>query len=319
MTVFLRKHFWAVNLCTIALCALFAARAVGRLVESGLSEPPARKTATMTTPVDTSLSAPTGRDISAILARNIFCSACEKVVETPSKGGTDDKPASNDPVKTSLNLKLLATLVSDEDKAWSFAVILDPGQTAGQAGRSRMYSIGMKLPGETATLTDVTDRRVYLLNGNRHEYLELDSNAAPTAAKSSGEPVVSLGAAAGLSGVEEEVARSIRKISENKYEVARDALNKVLANTTILARSARIVPSVKNGQPNGFKLYAIRPGSLYSLLGMQNGDTLSAVNGHAMTTPDAALDVYTKLRNASHLTISFDRGGNTVTNEYNIR
>jgi general secretion pathway protein C len=318
MTVFLRKHFWAVNLCTIALCALFAARAVGRLVESGLAEPPGRKTGPAVAPtVDTSLSAPTGRDISAILSRNIFCSACEKVVETPSKGGTDDKPSNNDPVKTSLNLKLLATLVSDEDKAWSFAVILDPGQTPGP-GRSRMYAIGMKLPGESATLTDVTDRRIYLLNGSRHEYLELDSNAQPAAAKTSGEPLVSL-APTGLSGVEEEVARSIRKISENKYEVARDALNKVLANTTILARSARIVPSVKNGQPNGFKLYAIRPGSLYSLLGMQNGDTLSAVNGHAMTTPDAALDVYTKLRNASHLTISFDRGGKTVTNEYDIR
>jgi hypothetical protein len=31
MSVFLRKHFWAVNLVSIALCAFFAARAVGRL------------------------------------------------------------------------------------------------------------------------------------------------------------------------------------------------------------------------------------------------------------------------------------------------
>ena len=314
MTVFLRKHFWAVNLCTITLCALFAARAVGRLVESSLSEPPAHKPTVVSTPTDTAgLSGqPSTRDITAILARNIFCSACEKVVELPSKGG-DDKPASNDPVKTSLNLKLLATLVSDEDKAWSFAVILDPGQN-----KSRMYSIGSKLPGEAATLTDVLDRRVYLQNGNRNEFLDLETQAVAGAAKATGEPLLSM-ASSGLTGVEEEVARSIRKIAEGKYEVERQALNKVLANTTILARSARIVPSVKNGQPNGFKLYAIRPGSLYSLLGMQNGDTLSAVNGHAMTTPDTALEVYTKLRNASHLTISFDRGGKSVTNEYDIR
>lgn len=87
----------------------------------------------------------------------------------------------------------------------------------------------------------------------------------------------------------------------------------------MLARSARIVPSARNGQPNGFKLYAIRPGSLYSLIGMQNGDTIHAINGHAITTPDKALEVYTKVRTASHLTIAFSRRGQTSTHDYTIR
>jgi general secretion pathway protein C len=115
------------------------------------------------------------------------------------------------------------------------------------------------------------------------------------------------------------LAQGVRKLGDTKWEIQRSALNKVLGNTTLLARSARIVPSVRNGQPNGFKLYAIRPGSIYSLIGMQNGDTIHEINGHQMNTPDKALEVYTKVRNASHLSISFTRRGKPRTHDYTIR
>jgi general secretion pathway protein C len=311
MSVFLRKHFWVVNLLSIALCAFFAARAVGRLVESKLPRPPVRRTL----PGPSLGAEPLAlgpRDVTGILGRNVFCSTCEKVAETPTKSEAGDQPASNEPVKSSLNLKLLATLVSDEDKAWSYAAILDPAD-----GRTRMVAIGQKVPGD-AVLTDVVDRRAYLQNSGRNEFLDLDDGTAGQPPPSSAAPLVSF-KPTGLQGQEQEVAKSIRKVGEGKYEVERAGLNKVLANTTLLARSARIVPSVKDGQPNGFKLYAIRPGSLYSILGMNNGDTINAINGHPMTTPDKALEIYTKLRNASHISITFTRQGKTNNNEYTIR
>lgn len=61
-----------------------------------------------------------------------------------------------------------------------------------------------------------------------------------------------------------------------------------------VARAARIVPSVRDGKPHGFKLYAIRPGSIYVVLGLRNGDTITAVNGDDITTPDKALRIYTQ-------------------------
>ena len=217
-------------------------------------------------------------------------------------------------MKTSLNLKLIATLVSDQDKAWSFAAIEDASDET-----TRMYAIGTKLGGD-AVVTDIMERRVLLLNGARHEFLDLEDGdqVGRDIEQNTPRPAVSLSSPRVLPEWEE-ISKGIRKVGENKYEIDRAALNKVLANTTMLARSARIVPSVRNGKPNGFKLYAIRPGSLYSLLGMFNGDTINAINGHAMTTPDKALEVYTKLRNASHVAISFTRRGETVTHEYNIR
>jgi len=313
MPVFLRKHFWVINLATIALCTLFAARAVGRYVGAILTAPPPRRATMMPPP---QLEQPMGqREIGGMLARNVFCSTCEKVTETANKPAEGEAQPNNDaPVKTSLSLKLVATLVSDEDKAWSFAAILDTTDS-----RTRLYAIGAKVPGD-AVLTDVLDRRVLLQNNNRNEYLDLEvgSGGPDSPAPTSGDPVVSL-RPTGMNSLEEEVGKSIRKVGEGKYEVERSALNKVLANTTLLARSARIVPSVRDGQPNGFKLYAIRPGSLYSMLGMFNGDTINAINGNAITTPDKALEIYTKLRNASHLTISFTRQTKTLTHDYTIR
>jgi general secretion pathway protein C len=315
MPVFLRKHFWAINLVTIALCALFAARALGRYVEGVItSSPTPRRTAAPSMLEQPSVSSGP-RELSHILGRNIFCSTCEKANETPvnATDPKDSQLATGDPVKTTLPLKLIATLVSEDDKAWSFAAILDT-----QNPKTKLYSIGAKLPGD-AVLTDVLDRRVLLQNGNRNEYLDIEIGSAgpdgPAVAAAPG--VVSF--QPGVNSLEEEVGKSIRKVGEGKYELERSALNKVLANTTILARSARIVPSMKDGQPNGFKLYAIRPGSLYSMLGMFNGDTINAINGNSITTPDKALEIYTKLRNASHLTISFTRQSKTLTHDYTIR
>ncbi|MDC0720718.1 hypothetical protein [Nannocystis bainbridge] len=48
---------------------------------------------------------------------------------------------------------------------------------------------------------------------------------------------------------------------------------------SLLAREAHILPSLKDGHMRGLKLYAIRSGSLPSLLGLKNGDLLTRLNG----------------------------------------
>jgi type II secretory pathway component PulC len=123
-----------------------------------------------------------------------------------------------------------------------------------------MYNKGATIGSTGAQVVKVTSKRVYIKNGNRNEYVELDGKTA-----------------------------------------------------------ARFVPSIKDGKPNGFKLYAIRPQSIFGRIGLQNGDTIKAINGSEMTTPDAALGLYTKLRNASHLSVQVERRGETVTLDYSIR
>ena len=86
-----------------------------------------------------------------------------------------------------------------------------------------------------------------------------------------------------------------------------------------LARAARIVPETRDGKSIGFRLFSIKPDGPFGKIGLQNGDVISAINGLEMTSPDKALEVYTKLKSASHLSVGLERNGQKITKEYNIR
>ena len=112
---------------------------------------------------------------------------------------------------------------------------------------------------------------------------------------------------------------AIVKVDDQTYIIPRSAVDTVLANPAAVGRGARVVPSVKNGVANGFKLYAIRPTSLYAKLGFNNGDTIQSINGFEMTSADKALEAYTALRGATDVQVEITRRGNPLTLSYTIR
>lgn len=322
MEAYLRKYLWLSTPLVVAICALFAARAVGQLVIAAVPQPKVRRASGLARSAAQYGSPVAARDLSQVAKRNVFCAKCEPIslahVAEPAAGDGDAaaEPGNGEPVKSSLPLRLLATMVSDEDRASCYAALYDPTEQ-----KVAMVAIGSRAA-DSVIVTDIMVHRVLLDNAGRAEFIDLE---AEEKAGAPAEPVRSPRAEPkprrndALSKLNEEVSNGVRQLGPNKWEIQRSALNKVLTNTTLLARSARIVPSLQNGKPDGFKLYAIRPGSIYSLIGMQNGDTINAINGREMTTPDKALEVYTKVRNASHLTISFTRRGATKTHDYTIR
>ena len=74
----------------------------------------------------------------------------------------------------------------------------------------------------------------------------------------------------------------------------------------------------KDGKAQGFKLFSIRPGSLYSKIGIQNGDIVQRINGYEMNSPDKALEIYQKLRDANRIEVELERRGETVRKTYSI-
>ncbi|MGB1275869.1 MAG: hypothetical protein ACPG77_08970, partial [Nannocystaceae bacterium] len=107
--------------------------------------------------------------------------------------------------------------------------------------------------------------------------------------------------------------------SGNQCTVERAFVEKLLKNPMALAKQARVIPSIKDGENRGFKFYGIRKGSLPRLLNLKNGDLLTSVNGTDLKTVDQAMGLYTKLRNASHLSVTIDRNGKTITKEIDIK
>lgn len=100
--------------------------------------------------------------------------------------------------------------------------------------------------------------------------------------------------------------------------IERSFVEELVANPAMLAKQARVVPSMEDGKTNGYKLYAIRKGTLFDLLQLQNGDRIKAVNGEDLTSIDKAMALYTKIRRASSLTIDFVRHGTDQTIELRI-
>jgi general secretion pathway protein C len=307
MEILLKKYFWVVNLVVVGICAGFAGRAAGHVVESAylVGDDPIKAPLRRTPPP-----APVkahDKDGQTIVMRNVFCSGC-----IPPKPTTDtDIKASNEWTKTSLQLELVSTMVCPEDDNYSMAIVRDLSTKEKDPG---MYHKGSKIGNTPASVYRVFAKRVYIVNNGRPEYVELDGAAPVAVASNTPPPTAGPPANPDLGDIEKGVT-----CSGNSCTIERSVVDKMLANTTMLATAARFVPSIKDGKPNGFKLYAIRPQSIFGKIGLQNGDTVKAINGSEMTTPDAALGLYTKLRSASHLSVQVERRGETLTLDYTIR
>ena len=95
-----------------------------------------------------------------------------------------------------------------------------------------------------------------------------------------------------------------------------------LAWPGLMSHGARIVPAVRDGKLIGFKLYAIRVGSIYARLGMQNGDTFEAADGRSLATPDDALAAYAAVKKAAAgktIVLTGTRRGEPLTLTYHLR
>jgi general secretion pathway protein C len=307
MDVLLKKYFWVINLVVVALCAIFFGRAVSHFIEGGfLAGDDVRPTNSLRRPPPPPAKART-KEADEIIKRNVFCSGC---APPPPPTAEAAGPQSNEPQKTSLQLELVSTMVAPSDDAWSMAVLRD---LSTKEKDPAMFNRGQTIFGTGATVVKVVNKRVYIRNGGRLEYVEMEGAPAPPPAVASNmppPPAMEPGS---------DINPNQVKCQGTNCTVERALVDKLLSNTASLATAARFVPSIKDGKPNGFKLYAIRPNSIFGLIGLQNGDTVKGINGMDMSSPDKALEVYTKLRNASHLSVQVERRGENLTLDYTIR
>lgn len=305
MELFFRKYFWTVTLVFILLVAFIAARTVNVFVESAIAPLPtgavaARAQRARQAEPRASL------DLERIgKLTGLKVSQPEPDVVAPTQAAYDPNAP---PVKSGLRVKLLGTLVA-ADPQWSFASIQDVGTQ-----RSQTFMVGDKVQG--AEVKEIERERVIVLNNNRREYIDGqpgDGSGVPVNVPVQSPVAVNTAAPAGG------VGSGIRATSENDYEVPRPEIDNALNNLNTLAMQARIVPAFKDGQAQGFKLFSIRPDSLYSKIGVQNGDVIRRINGFEMNSPEKALEVYAKLKESSRIEIELERNGSPVKKTYNIR
>jgi general secretion pathway protein C len=129
--------------------------------------------------------------------------------------------------------------------------------------------------------------------------------------------VASAPASSGTHVSTREMARGIRCSVPGNCVVRRALVDRLLAYSD--GRGMRIVPSLVDGKPAGFKIYSVRAGSWLDRLGVRNGDRFESVNGYDLTTPDQALLAYMALRNEARFVVRIVRRGEPQTLSFEIR
>jgi general secretion pathway protein C len=299
----IKRYFWVLGGVVVMICAVFGAKATSHIIEAkylGDPDHAPKLTAVVPSPSSTPAKQSRSKDGTPFANRDMFCSDC-----TPPVAAVNTDPSAIS--TTTLPLVLLATNVGITTDQ-SYATVIN---TENQ--RQGSYSVGDQIPGATGKLKFIHFKYVDFENNGHVERLVLAGATAPVVAEAA--PVTE------GSGDELQAAvdNGIKKIDDNNYEIDKSLVDKVLANPMAVAKGARVVPAVKNGKPDGFKLYAIRPSSVYAKLGLQNGDTLQSINGFELTSADKALEVYTKLREATSLQVEVTRRGQQQKLTYTIR
>lgn len=309
MEALLRKYLWILDLLAVGVCAIFLGRAASSFVESKfLASIPVPKPAPRVARAD---SAPTySKEIVPILKRNMFCSTCPPILPEEKKPD-DGPPPDPEPVRTTLPIALVAVIYAPPPYGFknSIAILRDNDNKEPGA-----YKYGYKIRG--ATITEIEESRVYLDNDGKPEYvdlLETEAPAAPTPVAAAPTP------AAASDPLSAELDKGIKKTGEHTYELQRQTLESVLGNMALLSRSARIVPEIRDGKAFGFRLYSVRPDGPFAKIGMSNGDVISSINGLEISSPEKALEVYAKLKSASHLAVGLERNGQKISKDYTIR
>ena len=290
----IRRPYWiAAHLVLLALAATFAANAVSSIVRGRLSRSGVSVSKTTTDAGKRTKNRPLA-DYLAIARRDLFAAVPTSEPVAASGGTMHGAPAS---------LQLLGT-GSHGEKA--FAVVEDT-----KSKLQKILTIGDKI--DDAEVTEIGWRHMVMRRGGQDELLLVAPNLGTDGAGTAGTTSVT------TTPPPADADAQIKKIGDDRYLVAQAEVEHSLANLSELFTQMRAVPNMQDGKTNGFRLFAIRSGSLFQKIGLQNNDVVQRINGIEINDPGKAMSLFQDLQGESKLSVDVVRGGENRTLSYEIR
>lgn len=204
------------------------------------------------------------------------------------------------------NLKLWGVAVH-ADPASSYAIIEDQ-----KVRKQVLYRINDTIEGTDLTVKRIGWGEVVLARGDQEQLLGVEQPGGP------GGALASLRPSAGIAAPQVS-DQNIQMIDENEYLVDRAELDHAFENMSQLFTQIRAVPHFEGGRSTGFRLFAIRQGSLFDRIGLKNGDIIQRINETDLTDPSRALSLMQELRNEKELTVEVIRNRQPRTLHYRFR
>jgi general secretion pathway protein C len=96
-------------------------------------------------------------------------------------------------------------------------------------------------------------------------------------------------------------------------------LNAALDNIGQAMTDARLLPSMKDGKVEGFRVSEVKPQGIFGTVGLRNGDVLLRMNDFPIDSPEKAIQSFASLKGQSRIRLDMIRDGQPATFNYDIR
>ena len=126
-------------------------------------------------------------------------------------------------------------------------------------------------------------------------------------------------AAAKAPGVPSQPGALASKVSPGGYVIDQRALNAALENIGQAMTDARLLPYAKDGKVEGFRVSEVKPGGIFAMVGISDGDTLLSINDYPLDSPEKAMQTLNSLKGQSRIKLDLIRDGSPTTFTYDIR
>lgn len=327
MEKFTKEYFWVIHLSLLALMAFLSARVATNLLAGEIMALPTEASAVAAAATTTAGATPARHLRARVVDRNLFNAnppeepeGCEGDECPPEGGDGEDGPISDrvpgpgeECKKSELKMGLAAIMMA-EPAEWSVAIFDSPDG-------DRVLKETQELSG--FTLASIQRQRVVFSKGGRFSCLTLTTAQEKLSSKggrgrAAGKDLGRATSKKASSSKGSDLKNAVQKTGKNSYTIDRDTVVAAL-DTGDHLRQARALPSYKNGKSEGIKIVGIRPGSLYSHIGIRSGDVIKAVGDQEVTKPSAALRMFDSIKDAESLTIEVQRHNRPVTLEYSFK
>ncbi len=280
-----KKYSWLANVALLVLLSYVLASFTATYVRMRLFVPPSADNGTARQG-RTAGAAPIKKDqnyYETIVTRNLFNSAAQGVNAIPSGG-----PA----LPSTMTAKLVGTVAGDPEYAYA---VIDYN------GKVDVYRVKDDIGG--AIILAIERKKVIILHNGAKEELSMfveqnQGGAGPSYLPGNNE---------------------VRQVGTGTYAIPEHTFKGAIQNMGQLLTQARVVPNLQGNRINGYRIFAITPGSLYANIGLQNGDIIYSVNGIRVSTPASAMELFQQLQNERRFTVNINRNGQSMTLNYTVQ
>jgi general secretion pathway protein C len=289
---FTKYLHWGLIVLAIFFVAEFAARMTGLWLKPGYVPPPPTPMAS------TRKSVPQG-EYETILSRNMF--NVEGTIPEPFDQGQLD--CFSQARLSTQRLVLLGTIVMSDEK-YSVALVQEEGAANKEAVRQGDSFSGSKLQ----AMKVERKRLCFQVKASQDlEFIEIpDADGME-------------GASPSLSSMNP--SDGITPVSEDKFMVNQNFLEKNILNLNEILQTARAVPYLEpgSGQFKGFLIQSMDQDSPFSKLGVRQGDILTAVNDIVLDNAGKGLEAFQRLRNSPKIDLEVIRSGQRKAISFDIK